>query len=196
MNFLAHIYLSGDSDQLKLGNFIGDYVKGRDYMKYPEEIKKGILLHRKIDTYTDSPNIESIQKSKRRLRPIYGKYAGVVIDIFYDHFLSANWNRYSKVTLDNYSSDFYRLLRKNIFKLPFAVQKFVPFLIKNRRLQSYGTIDGIKTVLDIMHKYSGIPDCSVEAVKCLEEHYDEFKQEFLEFFDGLQKYVDGELGEK
>ena len=92
MNFLAHIYLSGDSRELLIGNFIGDYVKGKDYEKYPPAIQDGILLHRKIDWFTDDHSIT--KKAKKLVRGQYGLYAGIVIDIFYDHYLSANWDQY------------------------------------------------------------------------------------------------------
>ncbi len=86
MNFLAHIYLSGDNDEIKLGNFIGDYIKGNAYNKYPPLIRKGILLHRKIDYFTDSHPI--VRNHKSFFYDKYHKYAGIIIDIIYDHFLS------------------------------------------------------------------------------------------------------------
>jgi acyl carrier protein phosphodiesterase len=92
MNFLAHIYLSGDNDLLKIGNFMADSIRGNQYLQYPDEIKKGILLHRFIDTFTDAHLI--YRKSKHRLHEKYGHYSGVIMDIVYDHFLAKNWNHY------------------------------------------------------------------------------------------------------
>ena len=93
MNFLAHIYLSGNNDMLKIGNFMADSVRGHHYLDYPDEIRKGILLHRYIDTFTDAHPI--YRKSKHRLHEKYGHYSGVIMDIVYDHFLAKNWNNYS-----------------------------------------------------------------------------------------------------
>ena len=98
MNFLAHIYLSGTDEKILVGNFMGDYVKGRDYLKYPEDIRKGLLLHRQIDFYTDNHPI--VKNSKKRIESVYRKYSGIIIDIFYDYFLATNWPDYSITPLD------------------------------------------------------------------------------------------------
>src|SRR5258708_857949 len=102
MNFLAHVYLSGDHSKVLVGNFIGDFVKGK-YLRdrYEPEIAKGIELHRAIDYFTDLHPI--VRQSKNRLRPKYNHYSGIIVDIFYDHFLAANWNQDSEVTLPEYA---------------------------------------------------------------------------------------------
>ena len=86
MNFLAHIYLSGEDTPLMIGNFIGDFVKGNEYKNFPADIQNGVLLHREIDSYTDSHEI--VLESKKRLREKYRHYSGVITDIFYDHYES------------------------------------------------------------------------------------------------------------
>ena len=88
MNYLAHIYLSGDRELIRIGNFIADHIKGKKYQAFSQGIQKGILLHRQIDSFTD--NHEIVRKSKRRLHERYGLYRGVIIDIFYDHYLAKN----------------------------------------------------------------------------------------------------------
>ena len=100
MNYLAHIFLSGSSEEILIGNFIGDYVKGRDYLNYPAQIKKGILLHRRIDSFTDSHKI--VHQSMSYFAPQYHKYAGIIIDILYDHYLIKNWDRYCPLPLETY----------------------------------------------------------------------------------------------
>ena len=104
MNFLAHIYLSGDDDQIKIGNFMADSIRGHSYENYPSDIKKGILLHRAIDSFTDMHPI--YRKSKHRLHEKYGHYSGVIMDIFYDHFLAKNWIKYSDENLEDYAENF------------------------------------------------------------------------------------------
>ena len=89
MNFLAHIYLSGDNDLIKIGNFMADGIRGKHYEYLPAEVQKGIVLHRAIDTYTDSHPI--FRQSTKRLHHRYHHYAGVIVDVFYDHFLAKNW---------------------------------------------------------------------------------------------------------
>ena len=86
MNFLAHIYLSGNNKEITIGNFIADGIRGKDYKKYPEAIQTGILLHRQIDTFTDAH--KTVRQSTKRLHENYGHYSGVIVDILYDHFLA------------------------------------------------------------------------------------------------------------
>ena len=111
MNFLAHIFLSGEeNDLLKLGNFMGDTIRGKQYLDYPEEVQRGILLHRQIDTFTDAHPL--FRESKRRLVPLYGHYAGVITDIFYDYFLTKRWRVFSSEDFDGYIERFYALLQE------------------------------------------------------------------------------------
>jgi acyl carrier protein phosphodiesterase len=145
LNFLAHIYLSGDSDEIKVGNFIGDYVKGRNYENYPELVRKGILLHRKIDSYTDSHPI--VIQSQRHLKKRFRRYSGVIVDIFYDHFLASEWNTFSKHPLRQYVINMYEALVGHYFLLPDEIKTFLPFFIINNWLESYTSIEGIEGVL-------------------------------------------------
>ena len=177
MNFLAHIYLSGNNEEVKIGNFIGDYVKGSAFHIYPEKIKKGILLHRSIDTFTDK-NTHTLD-AKLLFAPKYRKYAGVVIDIIYDHFLASSWSKYSFVSLKEYIDDFHELLIKHNDMLPTEVQNFVPKLIYNNRLYSYKNIEGIRLVLSTMSNYTSLPDHSNFAIDVLKNNYEFLKQKFL-----------------
>lgn len=187
MNFLAHIYLSGNNDEVKIGNFIGDYVKGSAYHIYPEKIKEGILLHRFIDSFTDKST--HTLDAKSLFAPKYRKYAGVVIDIIYDHFLAANWNRYSYVTLKDFIDDFHELLIKHNDMLPAEAQNIVPKLIRNKRLYSYKDIEGIRSVLSTMSKYTSLPDHSDFAIEVLENNYELLKRYFFLFFSDITYYI-------
>lgn len=100
MNFLAHIYLSGNNEMITIGNFMADGIRGETYKKYPVDIQKGILLHREIDTFTDAHPI--VRQSTKRLHKNYGHYSGVIVDILYDHFLAKNWSAYSPVLLNSF----------------------------------------------------------------------------------------------
>ncbi len=193
MNYLAHIYLSGDSEEMIIGNFIGDYVKGQQFLNYPSEVSKGIILHRKIDTYTDShPYIgECILK----LRPVYGKYAGIVVDIFLDHFLALNWGIYSQEELSTFTNRFHALLWSNFFQLPSQVKVMVPFLIRSKRLESYATIDGVDKTLVVMAKHTSLPAMADLGIDVLKQEYEFFNNAFNRFFPELINYVEqvGEL---
>jgi len=110
MNFLAHIYLSGDNEQVKIGNFMADSIKGKKYLKYPGDLQKGIILHRAIDYYTDTHPV--FKQSTQKLFPEYGHYSGIIVDIFYDHFLASNWKKYSEVPLKEYTLNFLQAFRR------------------------------------------------------------------------------------
>jgi len=186
MNFLAHIYLSGDNDEIKIGNFIGDWIKGNSYNNFSYYIKEGAILHREIDAFTDLHQI--YKKSNYAIKEVYGKYSGIVADIFYDHFLAINWEKYSKITLNRYSRNFYGSLFQNYKILPQKVKNIVPFFVASNRLTSYFSISGIENVLLLMSNYSGLPEKSKEGIELLKKRKNEFIYEFDSFFQELQLF--------
>lgn len=191
MNFLAHIYLSGDDEGITLGNFIADGIKGKRYQKYPTKIKKGILLHRAIDTYTDSHPI--VKQSTRRLHNNYGHYSGVIVDILYDHFLAKNWKRYHSIPLDIYVEKFYELLRNNFQILPARIQRMMPYMISDNWLLSYATVPGISKILKQMNvRTKGVSGMNFAVIE-LEEFYDDFEEEFTLYFAELIEYSKNKL---
>ena len=111
MNYLAHIYLSGDSKEIKVGNFIGDFVKGNQHQHFPEKVAYGIILHRRIDSFTDQHS--AVRECIQLLRPGYGKYAGIVADIFFDHFLASNWKDYSMDSLHHFTKNAHAIFLSN-----------------------------------------------------------------------------------
>lgn len=187
MNHLAHIYLSGDDDGLKIGNFIADSVKGKAYLKYPEAIQKGILLHRKIDEFTDSHPIA--RKSASKFSARFGLYSGVIVDMVYDHFLAANWKDYHSVALKTYSEDFYTLLEENFDQLPARVQGFYPYMVEANWLLMYSTLTGIEEILFQMNRRVKRGVQLHLAVDELRENYSSLETEFRDFFRDLEGYV-------
>jgi acyl carrier protein phosphodiesterase len=191
MNFLAHLYLSKTFSPLMIGNFIGDYVKGKKYERYLPDVQKGILLHRKIDAFTDTHYL--VKQSALRFKPCYQRYASVVTDVVYDHYLATLWNNYSEQSLSEFVDQVHSYLLKNYFSLPAHVKGFLPFLIKSRRLENYQYLWGIEKSLTIMANYSSLPDKSKCALKILEKEYDDLKMEFIDFFYELQQMVNAEM---
>ena len=193
MNFLAHIYLSGDNDLLKIGNFMADSIRGHSYDVYPEEIQKGILLHRSIDSFTDMHPI--YRQSKHRLHEKYGHYSGVIMDIFYDHFLAKNWSIYCDEKLEDYADDFYHLLKYNYEILTEKVKNMIPYMIASNWLVSYASIDGLQMIMFHMdHRTKNRVDMHESIVELL-ENYIEFENEFTLFFDELRQHCANKLKE-
>lgn len=186
MNFLAHIYLSGDDHDTTIGNFIADGIKGKKYLNYPKSIQKGILLHRGIDSFTDQHPI--VKQSTKRLHKNHGHYSGVIVDIFYDHFLAKNWNKYHNQPLEQYVDTFYKLLEKNYEVLPSRIQGMMPAMISNNWLLSYTSITGISKILEQMSVRVKHPNSMHLAALELKQFYTQFEAEFTPFFEELRTF--------
>ncbi len=184
MNFLAHIYLSGENDLIKIGNFMADGIRGKQFEHFPEDVQKGILLHRFIDTYTDSHDI--FRKSTKRLHDRYHHYSGVIVDIVYDHFLAKNWTKYSDEKLENFISRFYNSLHDNYDILTEKTQGLMPYMIERNWLLSYRTTEGIHQILTQMDRRSKNISKMQYAVEELNEFYDDFEEEFTSFFEEIK----------
>lgn len=191
MNFLAHIYLSGDNDELKVGNFMADPIKGSDFENYPGDYRRGIILHRKIDTFTDAHPI--VHQSTHRLFKKFRHYNGVINDVFYDHFLAKNWKKYHTQNLAVYIQDFYALLEEDYEILPQKIQNMLPYMKAQNWLWSYKDISGIEKILGQMSSRIKADFNLNEGIEILEKHYEAYEQEFFQFFEEIQNYVAEEL---
>ncbi|MDF1575986.1 MAG: ACP phosphodiesterase [Bacteroidales bacterium] len=188
MNFLAHTYLSGCNEEIIVGNFMGDYVKGKSYLDYPEQVMKGILIHRDIDSFTDMHQITRI--SKQRVASRYHKYAGIITDIFYDHFLASLWDNYSNLALRDFVNRTYDLLKRNYKVLPDAIKRWFPTFLENNWMMAYTTVDGIELVLERMSANTSLPDHSAFAVEVLRDQYSLFMDDFLQFFPLIIEFLE------
>lgn len=187
MNYLAHLFLSGPDEQTMVGNFIGDYVKGNTWNKFPENIKKGILMHRQIDSFTDAH--PKFSEAKTLFRSEFGLYSGIVIDLLYDHYLAKNWNEYSDLSLRTFTKRSHAVLLQNFMHLPVRVQSFLPFLIQHRRLESYASVNGIVQTLKIMSNYSSLPAKSDFVMQTVQTNNDFFEGNFRDFIGELIRYT-------
>ena len=191
MNFLAHLYLSGSDIDIRLGSFIGDYVKGKSLEKFPQGVQKGIRLHRAIDSFTDKH--QSTHSCIEFLRPGYGKYAGVVVDVLFDHILANEWDKYSDSDLKWFTRRFYFQMVKRYSYLPDSVKHFLPFMIKSNRLYSYRTQEGVKRAIEIMSSITSLPENSNYAIDVLNENYAQFSTHFNTLFPEMIEFVKKEF---
>lgn len=183
MNFLAHLYLSPEDDHITLGNFIADAVKGKNFDKYNDKIKEGILLHRAIDKYTDQHPV--FRRSSQKLNGKYKKYSAVIIDIYYDHFLAKNWNDYSKTDLVDFVSGAYKILIKNYFLLPKKTKRILPFMIAQNWLVGYANLVDLQRVFNGMARRTTFDSGMENAISDLKINYTIFENDFREFFPEL-----------
>lgn len=186
MNFLAHLYLSGDDPEIMVGNFIGDFVRGRNmHEQFQQNIAIGIELHRKIDEFTDSHLV--VLESKKRLRPKYRHYAPVIVDIFYDHFLAIHWPRWHPQSLPDFATYAYSQLENHEAILPERVLQMMPYMIRGNWLVNYAKTEGIHRALSGMSRRTPYESKMDEAVHDLEKYFNEFESEFLLFFPELKQ---------
>lgn len=185
MNYLAHIYLSGDNRQIQIGNFIGDAVKGEGYKRYPDGIREGILLHRKIDDFSDRHPL--VKEAVRLGREPFGRYSAVVTDIFFDHFLAVEFSSYAGVSLQRFALGFYGGAVYNYANLPPRIRGFLWHFILTNRLYRYTSLKGVQQSLEIMATYRNLQVSPPDAITYLEAHYDEWRQLFRAFFPELQQ---------
>lgn len=181
MNFLAHLYLSHETPEGRLGSFLGDHVKGPlERADYPLAVLSAVRLHRTVDSFTDAHPV--VLESKARISPARRRYAGILVDIFYDHFLAAGWPRHHPMTLAEYARGVYRDVGAPAFALPPRLAAMLPRLIEHDWLTAYRHTDGIAQTLDAMARR--IPHAAALAggVDELLQHYDALREDFERFF--------------
>jgi acyl carrier protein phosphodiesterase len=184
MNFLAHLHLSGDDEAMMVGNFIGDFVRGRDLKaQFGEGISRGIALHRAIDAFTDRHPV--VKQSKARLWSTYRHYSSVIVDIFYDHYLAAGWSKYHDEPLEEYSQRAYRLMLRHEPILPDSVKHLLTYMTRGNWLLNYAQVEGIQRALTGMSRRASFESKMEQAAGDLRLHYDGFQADFNQFFPEL-----------
>ncbi|WP_194850452.1 acyl carrier protein phosphodiesterase [Nonlabens antarcticus] len=187
MNYLAHLVLSGNDTELRIGNFIADSVRGKNFSKFPDRVSQGIMLHRYIDTFTDHHPI--VKQSKNLIRPKYGLWSSVIVDLYYDHFLAANWSDFHPVELEKYTLGFYEDLKEYWDILPPRIQRFYPVMVEQNWIYSYRTVEGMSHILYQMNKRTNGKSNMQHAAVELQEHYEVLEEQFRLFFEELQQYA-------
>ncbi|HEY9005947.1 acyl carrier protein phosphodiesterase [Ohtaekwangia sp.] len=189
MNFLAHLYLSGDDPEVMVGNFMGDFVKGRNLLQqFNTTVVKGIELHRTIDEFTDKHPI--VKQSKDRLRTTYRHYAGVIVDVFYDHYLAKYWDQYHTALLPDFAEYAYNTIEGYDPILPDNLKRMLPYMIRGNWLVHYAQVEGIQRALTGMARRTPYESRMDEAAGDLRKYYADFKAEFELFFPQLKQHAE------
>ncbi len=187
MNYLAHLFLADDTPESLLGNLLGDFMKGAVKEQFSNSIQQGIELHRKIDSYTDSHPV--VRNAKHLISLERRRYAGVLLDVFYDHFLAKYWMNYSSITLKDFSKKVYNILWQNQSILPDKLRLAVPKIIEQDWLNSYQEISGIELALNRLARRAKNGNALAEGIEELNAHYQEIDYSFKNFFPDLIIYV-------
>jgi acyl carrier protein phosphodiesterase len=187
MNYLAHLYLAGDSPESLLGSIMGDFVKGAIGDRYPPKITRGIELHRKIDAYTDSHPIT--RASRKLYSPARRRFAGIIVDLCYDHFLYRHWPEFTDLALDQFISRIYDILIAHREALPARMAAMVPVMIREDWLGSYQDLMGVEKALSRLSKRVTNGDRLLSAIEEIKLHYQSLEANFLIFFPDLIHFV-------
>ncbi|MDD4599213.1 MAG: ACP phosphodiesterase [Lentimicrobiaceae bacterium] len=187
MNFLAHLYLSGDDPEIIIGNFIADHVKGKKVELYSTGIQAGIQLHRAIDEFTDNHAV--VKETVQGLRPLFRKYAGVVVDMYFDHFLAAGWQRWSEEPLKHFTTGMYHVLMQRFQELPPRTRYMLPYMLKNDWLFNYRKLEGLHRGLSGMAKRTSFASGMEHATEELRTNYDYYQMQFDRFFPELRDFA-------
>ena len=191
MNFLAHLYLSGRPGaasyaDVLVGNFIADAVPGRQLERYPPGVRAGIRLHRAIDTFTDQHPV--VRRGTQRLRTAgYGKYAGVISDMFLDHFLARDFAEFSAETLPDFARRVYELLQARAPEMPPRVQQMLLYMTQHNWLLGYAETEGIRRALGGLSRRASAGSGMETAATELVAHYAAYEADFREFFPQLRR---------
>ena len=191
MNFLAHLYLSKSNKNILIGNFIADAVKGKAMESYATEVRRGIVLHRAIDAYTDSHSLHRASRTKLHQR--YGHYSGVMVDIYYDHFLAKYWSDYADTDLMAYTEEVYGVIQKNETILPERIKYMMQYMIPQNWLYNYANLEGIEKVFRGMANRTKFESNMETGVEDLVESYDDFRSDFANFFPQLEEFVKNKI---
>lgn len=191
MNYLAHALLSGSQPAARLGGMLGDFVKGPlDSLQrqYPAEVVAGIALHRRIDGYTDAH--AAFRRSRQRVSSPRRRFSGVMVDMFYDHFLARHWSDFCAQPLDAFTAETYALLSRNLALLPPRLADVVPRMRASDWLGSYREIEAIGIALDrIAASRLRQENTLAGAVEELLAEYEGYEADFRAFFvDALSHF--------
>lgn len=189
MNYLAHIYLARHSDDAMLGALLGDFVKPHSGAQFTPETEVEIVIHRKVDAFTDSHPL--VLGAKQMFPGPSRRYAGILLDVFYDHLLATHWSQYSDVPLDAFIARFYHALRDKADVLPPRLARAAPYMIEQDWLGSYSTFAGVDiAVRRISTRLSRNGDVMIEGLRDLADNYDALEHGFRAFFPELIAFVE------
>jgi acyl carrier protein phosphodiesterase len=191
LNYLVHLYLAGADPELQLGGLMGDFVKGPIPTDCPEKLALGLYLHRRIDSLAQ--NSLHTRQSRLRLQPKFGHGRGIIIDIFYDHFLASAWEDFSPKPLANYAAEVYQLLRVNHEQLPPGLQRVAPHMIEHNWLVSYQHRDVVGRALRRIAQRLSRPLPLADGIHDLAAHEESFRMDFKCFMSEATDFVRQEM---
>ncbi len=191
MNFLAHFYLSFDNASLVAGNYLGDFIRNSELSTLPQDIQKGVYLHRSIDSFTDRHPL--VKRGTKLLHEDFSKYAPVVLDIYFDYLLSKFWTSFHERTLDGFCESIYLKLMLTREHMPNHLARRVERMAAARWLQNYETYEGLQRTFNFIDKRAKFPTNLKAGSSLLKPKEERLGEIFLEFFPELMKHAEKEI---
>ncbi|MGZ7459619.1 acyl carrier protein phosphodiesterase [Pseudomonas sp. Ma2-10] len=191
MNYLAHLHLGGQRPGQLLGSLYGDFVKGRLQGQFDPEIEAAIQLHRSIDVFTDRHPLVGVSLS--RFSMTRRRYAGIVLDVFFDHCLARDWTLYSGLPLQQFTSGVYRVLSAEA-QLPERLAQIAPHMVANDWLGSYREFAVLEQVLRGISRRLTRPEELAAAMQELRVLYEPLSDDFRLFYPQLQQFARNNVG--
>jgi acyl carrier protein phosphodiesterase len=186
LNYLFHLFLSDPAEEALLGSLLGDFVKGSPAGRFSAAVADAILFHRKIDSFSDAHPIP--RRSRQRVSPERRRFAGIIVDICYDHFLIRHWRRLSPVDPNSFIERVYAVLDKNRAWLPERLRRILPRMIAEDWLGSYAHMEGVGDTLDRIAARLSKGDPLIGSVAEIEANYQPLESDFLGFFPELTSF--------
>lgn len=192
MNYLAHLHLGGQQPQQLLGSLYGDFVKGAALEDFSIQAQEAIRLHRRIDAFTDSHPV--VRKALERFSVTRRRYAGIALDMFFDHCLASNWEQYADQPLEVFTQKVYGLLEAEP-ALPERLAQIAPLMISEDWFGAYRDFPMIGHGLEVISRRLSQPDGLLNAYEELTSLYLPLSEDFKEFYPLLRQYAQSRLGE-
>jgi len=188
MNFLAHAFLAGPDPADRLGGMLGDFVKGPLPAGLPAPVAAGVVLHRRIDSFADAH--PAFRASRARVSPERRRYAGIMVDLFYDHFLARRWEEFSSQPLEEFTAETYALLVRHAALLPPRLAHIFPYMRREDWLGTYRALEGVGEALDNMSRHRLTrPNRLAGAAQELEAGYEGFEGDFRAFMRDARRFA-------
>lgn len=187
MNYLAHLFLAKPDDHSLMGNLLGDFLNGSDLDHFPDKVQAGVHNHRAIDGFTDSHPV--VRELRSVFSPARRRFAGIILDVAFDHYLLRYWDKYSTEELDEFYNRVYKSLGETRHLMPERMKMVVTSMLEHRWLDAYLHLDGVGYALDRMSERLRMKNSLPGSIEEVRAHDSAIDQGFREFFPDLMKFV-------
>jgi acyl carrier protein phosphodiesterase len=193
MNYLGHLVLAEDNDVSRIGQYLGDFIKGDKaalHKEYPSQIAEGIIAHRKIDVFTDAH--PAVRRATNLLKADSGRFSAIIVDVLFDYYLIKHWKEFISEDFESFIHKSYNSLEMIVANeiYPERCRNFTRRLIDNDAFHVYSNIEGIHKVLCGIDRRITRESSLPHAHKHIKINYPKLEQEFLNFFPNVMEYSD------